>query len=168
MNPMKHRYYLPALCIVAVTLAACGGSKSEPEPAAPAAAPAAPVIDTEAIEEAAEQAAEEIGEAVQEAADSIQEALDLDGHVITGTSWQVGDYELTFKGVDEVVDGTVHGKVQGKGGEIPAFLPNGMEFTYTLEPDGAIEITTPRGSFRGTYIDDELILDGNPATPIEQ
>mgnify|MGYP002620102071 CR=1 FL=1 len=167
---MKYRFFLPILCITAIALAACGGSKSEPEPAAaPAAAPApAPVIDTEAIEEIADQAAEEIGEALDAAAEALEQAIEMDGPVLTGTKWQAGDYTLTFKSVDEVVDGTVHGKVQGTGGEIPAFLPGGMEFSYTLEPDGTIEIVTPRGSFNGTYDGEELILENSPATLLEQ
>lgn len=168
---MKRYFLFSTLCITAIALAACGGSQTETQPAAPE----APVVDTGAIEEAAEEAADAIGEAVEEAADLTEEALDsvaetleMDGPVPTGTAWQVGEYTLTFKEVDEVVDGTVHGKVQGTGGEIPAFLVNGMEFEYTLQPDGAIVITTPRGEFRGTYDGDALILDGNEATLLEQ
>jgi hypothetical protein len=167
MITMKHHYLLPCVCLVAIALAACGGKKDEPE-TAPAAPAQTVVVDTNAIADAAEETAERVADAVEDAVERVQDALELDGPVPTGTSWQVGEYTLTFKGVDEVVDGTVHGKVQGKGGEIPAFLPNGMEFTYTLEPDGAIVITTPRGAFRGTYDGEDLILDGNAATPLDQ
>ena len=162
---MKKLFFLPMVCIAAIALAACG-NQVDPEPVTPVDDMETPVtidpdaIDTEAIEEVAEEMAEEVEEAVA------PEPVELDGPVPTGTSWQLGDYTLNFTEVDEVVDGVVHGKVRGSGGDIPAFLEDGMEFTYILESDGAIVIDTPQGEFRGTYDGETLILDDTEATQL--
>lgn len=173
---MKYAFSLSIVCIAMFALAACGGRSAE-DPVAPAPPPPAETetpIDTEAIGEAVEEAAEEMAayateaaEAVEEAIEELIESVEFDGPVIAGTSWQVGEYELHFKDVDEVIDGAAHGKVQVKGGDV-AFLPDGMEMDYILGADGRIDILTPRDDYSGTFDGETLILSGMEAQPISQ
>ncbi len=84
-----------------------------------------------------------------------------------GQEWNVDEYNLRFGPVTEVDGGMAKGKVMAKGGAIPEFLTDGMEFTYTMTEDGVIEIKTPQGNFNGDYSDGVLTLEGNAGEQVQ-
>jgi hypothetical protein len=124
--------------LVCVGLTACGG-KSSDKPGKHAhhqrnTAPAA----TTPTQPAAEQPAG--------AADATQQKL-------IGTTWQVGDIQVTF---------TSANKVKLAGGPIANAAPNGLDADYSYQ-NGTLEVTALGQTKNGTWDGDKLVVDGNVA-----
>lgn len=85
-----------------------------------------------------------------ESAESAKEAQASDSG-LAGTTWQVGDFSVTFQGPSTI---------QVTGSKIP--IPGGITGTYKVE-NGAVEISAMGMTRTGSWDGTTLIIDGAEA-----
>ncbi|HOF40566.1 MAG TPA: hypothetical protein PLD73_10860 [Candidatus Hydrogenedentes bacterium] len=146
---MKRLLALVLVGVFMVGMAGCSGGAKD-------AAPAGSGIG-ESVAPSSEGASTELSvepeESAEETSNDTAAAESAGGTELTGTKWQLGDYEINFK--DD-------GKVLVKGGQISTLMPDGAEGEYKIE-DGKFSVSILGQSFNGTWDGSKLVVDGNEA-----